>query len=180
MSIFDKVKGSISNLGNETIGKVDEVKLKAEKTPKNKEKNKKEKKESKINLNQLFKTPKKEEKPVYIQVEEITSPEVVSFGSVANTSTKLNFKNSPMLEALNTSANVDWHGTNSLEEFENVEFSMVAPVGIDASEVERFADKCVSEIKTLRRIIEKRQQDFLKLLQEAESLQNKIIEKNHS
>ena len=97
MSIFDKVKGSISNLGNETIGKVDEVKLKAEKTPKNKEKNKKEKKESKINLNQLFKTPKKEEKPVYIQeekiVEEITSPEVVSLGSVANTSTKLNFKN---------------------------------------------------------------------------------------
>ncbi len=183
MSIFDKVKGSISNLGNETIGKVDEVKLKEEKTPKNKEKNKKEKKESKLNLNQLLKTPKKEEKPVYIQeekiVEEITSPEVVSFGSVANTSTKLNFKNSPMLEALNTSANVDWHGTNSLEEFENVEFSMVAPVGIDASEVERFADKCVSEIKTLRRIIEKRQQDFLKLLQEAEALQNKIIAKNH-
>ena len=189
MSILDKVKGSISNLGNETIGEVDEVKLKPKKTqeikekPKKEPKPKKEKKESKINLNQLFKKTKKEENPVYIQeekiVEEITSPEVVSFDSVSvtNTSTKLNLKNNPMLETLNISANVDWHGTNSLEEFENVEFSRVAPVGIDIPEVERFADKCISEIKTLRRIIEKRQNDFIKLLQEAENLQNKIIEK---
>lgn len=35
-----------------------------------------------------------------------------------------------MLETLNISANVDWHG-NSLEEFENVEFSRVYKLGID-------------------------------------------------
>jgi len=183
MSILDKVKGFISNLGNETIGEVDEVKLKSENQKEPKEKKPVNKKESKINLNQIFKSTKKNDTSSAITEEpleeEQIQPEVVSFNNITNSSTKLNLKNNPMLKALNISANVDWHGTNNISEFEDVEFTRVAPVGIDIPEVERYAEKCITEIKTLRKILEKRQNDFIKLLQEAEILQNKIIAKTH-
>ena len=84
-----------------------------------------------------------------------------------------------MLEILGISENVSDDSVLEIDDFENVEFTKVAPVGIDIPEVERFVDKTIRELKKLHNIIEKRQDDFEKLYHEALRLESKVIAYQH-
>lgn len=185
MSLLDKFKDTVSNIGNETLGNIDAVKVKEkDETPKKEKKKqetkiKKEKKSFLGNKNNI----KQEETFNKIDDNEddeiFVKPEKKSFSSVVNKSTTIIKGHSPMLEILGISENVSDDSVLEIDDFENVEFTKVAPVGIDIPEVERFVDKTIRELKKLHNIIEKRQDDFEKLYHEALRLESKVIAYQH-
>lgn len=59
---------------------------------------------------------------------------------------------------------------------ENVEFSVTAPTGLNAEEVEQFCDSVQRGISVYLNIIESRQIDFLKLLEHCGELEKKLVE----
>ena len=59
---------------------------------------------------------------------------------------------------------------------ENVEFSVTAPTGLNAEEVEQFCDSVQRDISVYLNIIESRQIDFLKLLEHCGELEKKLVE----
>lgn len=62
------------------------------------------------------------------------------------------------------------------DDVENVEFSVTAPTGLNAEEVEQFCDSVQRDISVYLNIIESRQIDFLKLLEHCGELEKKLVE----
>lgn len=200
MGFLNKVKDSVSFLGNESLGdinpkllkekEVEAVKPKKEKKTKEakppKEKKIKEVKPPKEKKIKEVKPPKEKKiKKTFEQpVEEKPVPKVnfksmENFEELENITTNISHKSYPILEMLGIPATYNASGVSHISEFEEAEFTRVAPVGIEISEVERFVDKTIEEIKRLHGIILERQSSFDKLLNEANAIQGKLIAKQH-
>lgn len=198
MSFLDKFKDKVSLIGNETIGEIDSVKVEENEEKKTTKPLTSKKGASSVkkhisffdSLKKKKDGPKKlpeektknsiiEEVPKENKEEILTKSTKKSFSSISSNKKSVIKSHSPMLEILGISEGVNEVEFLDVSDFENVEFTKVAPVGIDVPEVERFVDKTIQEIKKLHKVIDDRQEDFEKLYHEALRLESKVIAYQH-
>lgn len=182
MGVFDKLKDSVSFISNESLGEIDPKVVKEERKD---SKPKKETKPKKEKSTKVTKEPKvKKEKTNFLDitskfnkvVENSDVPVIKKSKNVSSNSHRHNYQILNVL-GIDYSYNVD--DLVDLNEFEDVEFTRVAPVGIDIPEVERYVEKSVRAISKLLQTLERRQHDFERLAMEASNLEAKLIAKQH-
>lgn len=83
-------------------------------------------------------------------------------------------KNDPVLTFIGVEKDFHYGNLITTQDIENLEFDQVAPVGIDPGQVQQFCDRMISDVRQYRALLEKRQDDFLKLLAEAQRLSDKL------
>ena len=153
-------------LASETLGEVDKKKKKkiskesAKKEPIKKPKESKKKKA----------TEEVAPKPIKkaIKEEPLVKPEEQGF-TYAN-------KAEGLLKLIGVELEPQIGNLITPNDVENVEFSVTAPTGLNAEEVEQFCDSVQRDISVYLNIIEGRQIDFLKLLEHCGELEKKLVE----
>lgn len=153
-------------LASETLGEVDKKKKKkiskesAKKEPTKKPKESKKKKA----------TEEVAPKPIKKVVKEkpLVEPEEQGF-TYAN-------KAEGLLKLIGVELEPQIGNLITPNDVENVEFSVTAPTGLNAEEVEQFCDSVQRDISVYLNIIESRQIDFLKLLEHCGELEKKLVE----
>lgn len=153
-------------LASETLGEVDKKKKKkiskesAKKEPIKKPKESKKKKATEEVAPKLVKKTIKE--------EPLVKPEEQGF-TYAN-------KAEGLLKLIGVELEPQIGNLITPNDVENVEFSVTAPTGLNAEEVEQFCDSVQRDISVYLNIIESRQIDFLKLLEHCGELEKKLVE----
>ena len=155
-------------LASETLGEVDKKKKKkiskeATKKPKEPAKKPKETKKKKATEEVVPKLIKKA-----IKEEPLVEPEEQGF-TYAN-------KAEGLLKLIGVELEPQIGNLITPDDVENVEFSVTAPTGLNAEEVEQFCDSVQRDISVYLNIIESRQIDFLKLLEHCGELEKKLVE----
>lgn len=155
-------------LASETLGEVDKKKKKriskeATKKPKEPTKKPKETKKKKATEEVAPKLAKKT-----IKEEPLVEPEEQGF-TYAN-------KAEGLLKLIGVELEPQIGNLITPDDVENVEFSVTAPTGLNAEEVEQFCDSVQRDISVYLNIIESRQIDFLKLLEHCGELEKKLVE----
>jgi divIVA domain len=155
-------------LASETLGEVDKKKKKkiskeATKKPKESTKKPKETKKKKTTEEVAPKLIKKA-----IKEEPLVEPEEQGF-TYAN-------KAEGLLKLIGVELEPQIGNLITPNDVENVEFSVTAPTGLNAEEVEQFCDSVQRDISVYLNIIESRQIDFLKLLEHCGELEKKLVE----
>ena len=155
-------------LASETLGEVDKKKKKkiskeATKKPKEPTKKPKETKKKKATDEVAPKVIKKA-----IKEEPLVEPEEQGF-TYAN-------KAEGLLKLIGVELEPQIGNLITPDDVENVEFSVTAPTGLNAEEVEQFCDSVQRDISVYLNIIESRQIDFLKLLEHCGELEKKLVE----
>lgn len=153
-------------LASETLGEVDKKKKKkiskesAKKEPIKKPKESKKKKA----------TEEVAPKPIkkVVKEEPLVKPEEQGF-TYAN-------KAEGLLKLIGVELEPQIGNLITPNDVENVEFSVTAPTGLNAEEVEQFCDSVQRDISVYLNIIESRQIDFLKLLEHCGELEKKLVE----
>lgn len=192
MKIINRIKDSVENtLGNELLGTEEFEKpedKKVEKKPK--ETNQKKKKSD----NKLFsfdfskKQPKKETPPKKSLKETIEDKKEKDTGLKAAYTTQDFYEN---LENVDEDAIIHTEGSEfeflglefidipaeivTSSDIDNVEFELIAPVGLDPNQVAPFLDKVELDIEQIYSLFEKNKENFNKLMKEYNSLENKYI-----
>ena len=87
-------------------------------------------------------------------------------------------KKYPVLEMLGIDFEPDICNLTTPEDMDNVVFDMSAPTGLNPDQVEQFFNKIQSDLAIYRNIIDNRQKDFIILLEQINSLTDKIVEHN--
>lgn len=153
-------------LASETLGEVDKKKKKKiskEATKKELTKKPKETKKKKATEEVAPKVIKKT-----IKEEPLVEPEEQGF-TYAN-------KAEGLLKLIGVELEPQIGNLITPDDVENVEFSVTAPTGLNAEEVEQFCDSVQRDISVYLNIIESRQIDFLKLLEHCGELEKKLVE----
>ena len=153
-------------LASETLGEVDKKKKKKiskEATKKEPTKKPKETKKKKATEEVAPKVIKK-----VIKEEPLVEPEEQGF-TYAN-------KAEGLLKLIGVELEPQIGNLITPDDVENVEFSVTAPTGLNAEEVEQFCDSVQRDISVYLNIIESRQIDFLKLLEHCGELEKKLVE----
>jgi divIVA domain len=153
-------------LASETLGEVDKKKKKKiskEATKKEPTKKPKETKKKKATEEVAPKVIKKA-----IKEEPLVEPEEQGF-TYAN-------KAEGLLKLIGVELEPQIGNLITPDDVENVEFSVTAPTGLNAEEVEQFCDSVQRDISVYLNIIESRQIDFLKLLEHCGELEKKLVE----
>ena len=153
-------------LASETLGEVDKKKKKKiskEATKKEPTKKPKETKKKKATEEVAPKVIKKA-----IKEEPLVEPEEQGF-TYAN-------KAEGLLKLIGVELEPQIGNLITPNDVENVEFSVTAPTGLNAEEVEQFCDSVQRDISVYLNIIESRQIDFLKLLEHCGELEKKLVE----
>lgn len=153
-------------LASETLGEVDKKKKKKiskEVTKKEPTKKPKETKKKKATEEVAPKVIKKT-----IKEEPLVEPEEQGF-TYAN-------KAEGLLKLIGVELEPQIGNLITPDDVENVEFSVTAPTGLNAEEVEQFCDSVQRDISVYLNIIESRQIDFLKLLEHCGELEKKLVE----
>lgn len=153
-------------LASETLGEVDKKKKKKiskEATKKEPVKKPKESKKKKATEEVAPKPIKKA-----IKEEPLVKPEEQGF-TYAN-------KAEGLLKLIGVELEPQIGNLITPNDVENVEFSVTAPTGLNAEEVEQFCDSVQRDISVYLNIIESRQIDFLKLLEHCGELEKKLVE----
>ena len=153
-------------LASETLGEVDKKKKKKiskEATKKEPTKKPKETKKKKATEGVAPKVIKKA-----IKEEPLVKPEEQGF-TYAN-------KAEGLLKLIGVELEPQIGNLITPDDVENVEFSVTAPTGLNAEEVEQFCDSVQRDISVYLNIIESRQIDFLKLLEHCGELEKKLVE----
>lgn len=153
-------------LASETLGEVDKKKKKKiskEATKKQPTKKPKETKKKKATEEVAPKVIKKA-----IKEEPLVEPEEQGF-TYAN-------KAEGLLKLIGVELEPQIGNLITPDDVENVEFSVTAPTGLNAEEVEQFCDSVQRDISVYLNIIESRQIDFLKLLEHCGELEKKLVE----
>ncbi len=153
-------------LASETLGEVDKKKKKKiskETTKKEPTKKPKETKKKKATEEVAPKVIKKT-----IKEEHLVEPEEQGF-TYAN-------KAEGLLKLIGVELEPQIGNLITPDDVENVEFSVTAPTGLNAEEVEQFCDSVQRDISVYLNIIESRQIDFLKLLEHCGELEKKLVE----
>lgn len=153
-------------LASETLGEVDKKKKKKiskEATKKEPTKKPKETKKKKATEEVALKPIKKT-----IKEEPLVEPEEQGF-TYAN-------KAEGLLKLIGVELEPQIGNLITPDDVENVEFSVTAPTGLNAEEVEQFCDSVQRDISVYLNIIESRQIDFLKLLEHCGELEKKLVE----
>lgn len=153
-------------LASETLGEVDKKKKKKiskEATKKETTKKPKETKKKKATEEVAPKVIKKA-----IKEEPLVKPEEQGF-TYAN-------KAEGLLKLIGVELEPQIGNLITPNDVENVEFSVTAPTGLNAEEVEQFCDSVQRDISVYLNIIESRQIDFLKLLEHCGELEKKLVE----
>ncbi len=152
-------------LASETLGEVDKKKKKkiSKEPPKKPAKKPKETKKKKATEEVAPKLVKKT-----IKEEPLVEPEEQGF-TYAN-------KAEGLLKLIGVELEPQIGNLITPDDVENVEFSVTAPTGLNAEEVEQFCDSVQRDISVYLNIIESRQIDFLKLLEHCGELEKKLVE----
>lgn len=153
-------------LASETLGEVDKKKKKKiskEATKKEPTKKPKETKKKKATEEVAPKVIKKA-----VKEEPLVEPEEQGF-TYAN-------KAEGLLKLIGVELEPQIGNLITPDDVENVEFSVTAPTGLNAEEVEQFCDSVQRDISVYLNIIESRQIDFLKLLEHCGELEKKLVE----
>lgn len=153
-------------LASETLGEVDKKKKKKiSKEPAKKEPIKKPKESKKKKA-----TEEVAPKPIKRTIKEkpLVEPEEQGF-TYAN-------KAEGLLKLIGVELEPQIGNLITPNDVENVEFSVTAPTGLNAEEVEQFCDSVQRDISVYLNIIESRQIDFLKLLEHCGELEKKLVE----
>lgn len=153
-------------LASETLGEVDKKKKKKiskESTKKEPIKKPKESKKKKVTKGVAPKSIKK-----VIKEGPLVKPEEQGF-TYAN-------KAEGLLKLIGVELEPQIGNLITPNDVENVEFSVTAPTGLNAEEVEQFCDSVQRDISVYLNIIKSRQIDFLKLLEHCGELEKKLVE----
>ena len=152
-------------LASETLGEVDKKKKKISKESAKKEPIKKPKESKKKKAIEEV-APKLVKKT--IKEEPLVEPEEQGF-TYAN-------KAEGLLKLIGVELEPQIGNLITPDDVENVEFSVTAPTGLNAEEVEQFCDSVQRDISVYLNIIKSRQIDFLKLLEHCGELEKKLVE----
>ena len=153
-------------LASETLGEVDKKKKKKISKESAKKEPIKKPKESKKKKTTEEVVPKPIKKA--IKEEPLVKPEEQGF-TYAN-------KAEGLLKLIGVELEPQIGNLITPNDVENVEFSVTAPTGLNAEEVEQFCDSVQRDISVYLNIIESRQIDFLKLLEHCGELEKKLVE----
>lgn len=153
-------------LASETLGEVDKKKKKKISKESAKKEPIKKSKESKKKKSTEEVAPKPIKKA--IKEEPLVEPEEQGF-TYAN-------KAEGLLKLIGVELEPQIGNLITPNDVENVEFSVTAPTGLNAEEVEQFCDSVQRDISVYLNIIESRQIDFLKLLEHCGELEKKLVE----
>lgn len=153
-------------LASETLGEVDKKKKKKISKEATKKEPTKKPKETKKKKATEEVTPKPIKK--VIKEEPLVVPEEQGF-TYAN-------KAEGLLKLIGVELEPQIGNLITPNDVENVEFSVTAPTGLNAEEVEQFCDSVQRDISVYLNIIESRQIDFLKLLEHCGELEKKLVE----
>lgn len=153
-------------LASETLGEVDKKKKKKISKEATKKESTKKPKETKKKKATEEVTPKLVKKT--IKEEPLVEPEEQGF-TYAN-------KAEGLLKLIGAELEPQIGNLITPDDVENVEFSVTAPTGLNAEEVEQFCDSVQRDISVYLNIIESRQIDFLKLLEHCGELEKKLVE----
>lgn len=153
-------------LASETLGEVDKKKKKKISKESAKKESTKKPKESKKKKATEEVAPKPIKRT--IKEESLVEPEEQGF-TYAN-------KAEGLLKLIGVELEPQIGNLITPNDVENVEFSVTAPTGLNAEEVEQFCDSVQRDISVYLNIIESRQIDFLKLLEHCGELEKKLVE----
>lgn len=165
MNVFDRLKNTVDNLTGETLGSTN--------TAKKGKKNgfsipgfsKKKIEEEEL----LYYDGITEHTNEYIYNEDEYNDDVSAFTPRENNDSH------PVLELLNIPITRTADGLLTSTEVENVEFTLTSPTGLAVEEVSNFLFKIEQTLDAYVRLLNERNQDFIKLLAQCEKLEQEII-----
>jgi hypothetical protein len=165
MNVFDRLKNTVDNLTGETLGSTN--------TAKKGKKNgfsipgfsKKKTEEEEL----LYYDGITEHTNEYIYNEDEYNDDVSAFTPRENNDSH------PVLELLNIPITRTADGLLTSTEVENVEFTLTSPTGLAVEEVSNFLFKIEQTLDAYVRLLNERNQDFIKLLAQCEKLEQEII-----
>lgn len=183
MNLVNKFKGSLQkSIGNETIGDLGFNLNPSEETNEVKSKKIREKPNKKTRQPKPEKPPKINKPDIEVETEDFSIDEVVQFEVPEFTDEIQDFqytKNFPILEILGIEKDINIDGYITELDIENTEFTLTAPTGINPKEVEVFCNKLQRDVSIYRNLILSRQEDFMKLLEEALKLESKLVKRQN-
>lgn len=161
-NLFNKLSSAISS---EVLGEVDEFGQ-----PLNPNKN--QKKKTKPAKKPAIMRTKKEIKVPVID-KSSTNRDIIAQQSIDITTPQGKY---PVLKFLHIDLAPNLENLITPDDIANVEFSITAPTGLNADEIEQFCDSVQRDISQYINLIEQRQADFMKLLEHCEELSQKLVD----
>lgn len=166
MNVFDRLKNTVDNLTGETLGSTNTA-------------NKKQTKKSGFSIPGFSKKKTEEELLYYDGITEHTNEYIYNEDDynddVSAFTPRENNDSHPVLELLNIPITRTVDGLLTSTEVENVEFTLTSPTGLAVEEVSNFLFKIEQTLDSYVRLLNERNQDFIKLLAQCEKLEQEII-----
>ena len=166
MNVFDRLKNTVDNLTGETLGSTNTA-------------NKKQTKKSGFSIPGFSKKKTEEELLYYDGITEHTNEYIYNEDDynddVSAFTPRENNDSHPVLELLNIPITRTADGLLTSTEVENVEFTLTSPTGLAVEEVSNFLFKIEQTLDSYVRLLNERNQDFIKLLAQCEKLEQEII-----
>ena len=166
MNVFDRLKNTVDNLTGETLGSTNTA-------------NKKQSKKSGFSIPGFSKKKTEEELLYYDGITEHTNEYIYNEDDynddVSAFTPRENNDSHPVLELLNIPITRTADGLLTSTEVENVEFTLTSPTGLAVEEVSNFLFKIEQTLDSYVRLLNERNQDFIKLLAQCEKLEQEII-----
>lgn len=166
MNVFDRLKNTVDNLTGETLGSTNTAK-KGKKNGFSIPGFSKKKTEEEEEL--LYYDGITEHTNEYIYNEDEYNDDVSAFTPRENNDSH------PVLELLNIPITRTADGLLTSTEVENIEFTLTSPTGLAVEEVSNFLFKIEQTLDAYVRLLNERNQDFIKLLAQCEKLEQEII-----
>lgn len=169
MNVFDRLKNTVDNLTGETLGSTN--------TTNN---GKKQSKKSGFSIPGFSKKKTEEDELLYYDgITEHTNEYIYNEDDynddVSAFTPRENNDSHPVLELLNIPITRTADGLLTSTEVENVEFTLTSPTGLAVEEVSNFLFKIEQTLDAYVRLLNERNQDFIKLLAQCEKLEQEII-----
>lgn len=169
MNVFDRLKNTVDNLTGETLGSTN--------TANN---GKKQSKKSGFSIPGFSKKKTEEDELLYYDgITEHTNEYIYNEDDynddVSAFTPRENNDSHPVLELLNIPITRTADGLLTSTEVENVEFTLTSPTGLAVEEVSNFLFKIEQTLDSYVRLLNERNQDFIKLLAQCEKLEQEII-----
>lgn len=169
MNVFDRLKNTVDNLTGETLGSTNTA-----------DNGKKQSKKSGFSIPGFSKKKTEEEELLYydgitehtneyIYNEDNYSDDVSSYMPTEDNGSH------PVLELLNIPITRTTEGLLTSTEVENIEFTLTSPTGLAVEEVSNFLFKIEQTLDAYVKLLNEKNQDFIKLLAQCEKLEQEIL-----
>ena len=168
MNVFDRLKNTVDNLTGETLGSTNTT-----------DNGKKQSKKSGFSIPGFSKKKTEEELLYYDGITEHTNEYIYNeddYNDDVSSYIPIEDNGShPVLELLNIPITRTTEGLLTSTEVENIEFTLTSPTGLAVEEVSNFLFKIEQTLDAYVKLLNEKNQDFIKLLAQCEKLEQEIL-----